>query len=149
MNGRANRGLTATGPPTITKAARRPWRFDMKKIIAGVVVALGLLAVADTAQARGVRGGSFGRSSVGFKNYHTRYGSKFSHGYFYSGRKHLHWTYRSYYPKYRSYCYYCPSACSWYYWCEPKACYYPVRYIEKAPPTVNTQLMNVNSLPVA
>jgi len=121
----------------------------MRKIITGLVVALGLVAVVDVAEARGVRGGSLNKSVMGFKNYHLKHGTKFSNGYFYSGKKHFQWTHRCYYPKYRSYCYYCPSACSWYYWCEPKACFYPVSYIEKARPVVNTTVINLNTSAVA
>jgi hypothetical protein len=61
-------------------------------------------------------------------------GHRFSHGYFYRGANHRHWTSRCWSRRYGCACYRCPSAHSWYYWCAPQGCYYPVSYIRMAPP---------------
>src|SRR5437879_701556 len=53
-----------------------------------------------------------------YKNYSSQFGKKFSYGCYYSGKDHYQWNYCCYWPKYRCDCYYCPSACCWYYWCE-------------------------------
>jgi hypothetical protein len=34
---------------------------------------------------------------------------------------------------------YCPSACGWYYWYGPKACYLPVTYITEYPPDTSVE----------
>ena len=66
----------------------------------------------------------------------NNYGTKFSHGYRYSGRNHTHWS--SCYWNARSSCYYYWDAgCScYYYWCGKADSYYPVSYITIAPPTI-------------
>ncbi len=81
------------------------------------------------------------------RNYHTEHGKKFSHGYFYYGKEHSHWSYSCWFPRYSCECYYCPSACCWYYWCEPRCSYLPVTCIETAPPSVLTtvNVQNTNT----
>ena len=98
-------------------------------------------------------------SQVGSSKYSTQFGKKFSQGFFYSGKDHCHWSYCCYWPQYRCDCYYCPDACVWYYYCEPRQCYLPVSCIEHAPPValarststataVSNVNVNVNSAPV-
>jgi hypothetical protein len=74
-----------------------------------------------------------GKGSTG---YHLRHGHKFSHGYYYRGRDHGHWTHRRYWPKYHTTCYWDPGTRGWYYWSPAQACYYPISYITVAPPAV-------------
>ncbi len=69
-----------------------------------------------------------------YSNYHSQYGTRFSKGYYYSGRNHSHWTYRCFWSQYGCDCYWCPSTCCWYYFCEPRDCYLPVNCITAAPP---------------
>lgn len=69
-------------------------------------------------------------------SYFNTYAKSFSHGYYYPGKFHSHWTYRCWSSKYGCECFYCPYTCCWYYWCEPGSCYYPVSYIREAPPVV-------------
>jgi hypothetical protein len=63
-----------------------------------------------------------------YANYHQNYGTRFAHGYFYSGRNHNHWSYTRFDSRYGCTCYYDPGCSCWYYWCEPVSCYYPVTY---------------------
>jgi hypothetical protein len=63
-----------------------------------------------------------------YANYHQTYGTRFAYGYFYRGRNHSHWSYQRWDARYGCYCYYDPCCTSWYYWCEPASCYYPVSY---------------------
>lgn len=60
--------------------------------------------------------------------YCQSYGRPFSHGYYYQGGNHYHWRYRQWDARYGCYCYYDPSCTTWYYWCQPDSCYYPVNY---------------------
>ena len=63
-----------------------------------------------------------------YANYNLTYGTRFAQGYYYSGRNHNHWSYCRYDARYGCNCYYDPCCSSWYYWCEPASCYYPVTY---------------------
>jgi hypothetical protein len=67
-------------------------------------------------------------SSSKYSNYNQTNGTKFAHGYFYRGRDHNHWSSSRWDSRYGCECYYDPSCSSWYYWCEPACCYYPVSY---------------------
>src|SRR5260370_29431180 len=107
----------------------------MKKI-AFPLAAMPVLSVAfaSTAFASGRSGHSSysGRGSYGsygrYSNYHVNYGTRFAHGYYYSGYGHNHWSYSRYDARYGCTCYYDPFCSAWYYWCEPASCYYPVTY---------------------
>jgi len=70
------------------------------------------------------------------RDYRLTHGIKFDYGYYYKGRDHFNWSYRCWSRRYGCYCFYDSSALSWYYWCEPRGCYFPVSYISVAPPTV-------------
>jgi hypothetical protein len=72
--------------------------------------------------------------SYNVKSYAGQYGKPFSHGIYYPGRDHRHWTSACWSGRYGCYCYWCPSTCCWYYWCAPQGCYYPTSYIAYAPP---------------
>jgi hypothetical protein len=70
------------------------------------------------------------------KTYAATYGVKFSKGVYYKGHHHKHWAKSYWSPKWKTRFFYCPSAVAWYYWYAPKACYYPVGYMNEAPPVV-------------
>jgi len=72
--------------------------------------------------------------NFGSKPYLQTFGKSFSHGTFYPGKSHNHWTYQCYSSKYGCNCYWCPYTTCYYYWCEPKCCYYPISYVASAPP---------------
>jgi hypothetical protein len=61
-------------------------------------------------------------------NYHLKYGTKFSHGYFYKGKYHNHWSYCCYDFRYCCDIFWDPCCYCWYYYCVPADCYYPVSY---------------------
>lgn len=52
------------------------------------------------------------------------------------------WSSSCYLPRYNCRCYYCPTACCWYYWYAPFNCYLPYDYIQQYPPI---QVTNVNN----
>jgi hypothetical protein len=125
----------------------------MKRFLLGAAVAALVLGLVSRTEAAGRGGQSHGKSpghsgySKGHghrghgqgsvsSGYHTRHGHKFSHGYYYRGRDHSHWTHRRYWAKYRTTCYWDPGTRGWYYWCPSRACYYPVSYIAVEPPAV-------------
>jgi hypothetical protein len=79
----------------------------------------------------------------GYRTYNTKrvgygykgYGRKFKYGYYYQGKQHRHWSKWYYSSTYKCPIYWCGSTSAWYYWCAPKACYYPVSYVSYAAPT--------------
>ena len=71
---------------------------------------------------------------VSTKLYATNYGVKFKRGIYYKGLYHTHWSARYFHPRWRTWCWYCPSTCCWYYWCGVKECYLPVVVITSYPP---------------
>ncbi len=115
----------------------------MKRFLNVMAVAVAALALTATAQAGERKGESKGESNGhrgsnferGGSDYHTRFGTRFSHGYYYSGRDHNHWTYRYFWQQYNCDCYFCPSTSCWYYWCGTRGAYLPVSCINQAPPT--------------
>jgi|SRR6516165_383210 hypothetical protein len=70
-----------------------------------------------------------------FSDYFSHYGTKFSHGYYYKGSHHRHWTSWYWNPSWGCWFYWCPSTCCYYYWYAPTGCFYPASYAEYAPPT--------------
>jgi hypothetical protein len=103
------------------------------------------LALAATVDAAGPHSGSHGkptaqhgsssnkgRPTTGNRGHDAK---KFSHGHYYYGRNHSHWTYRHYLSQYGCDCYWCPDTSCWYYWCEPRFSYLPVSCIDYAAPT--------------
>src|SRR5207302_3218553 len=55
-------------------------------------------------------------------------GTKFSHGYFYPGKYHDHWSFSCWDARYRCRLYWDSGCFCYYYWCPVAACYYAVRY---------------------
>ena len=55
---------------------------------------------------RNERGGHF--NSGRYHDYFRRYGTRFSHGYYFYGRDHYHWTYRYFWPTYGCDCFWDP-----------------------------------------
>jgi len=75
------------------------------------------------------------RRDFDHKGYHSKHGVRFSHGFYYSGRHHNHWTWSYYSRSYKARFFYSPGARSWYYWHGPSRRYYPTSYISMAAPT--------------
>jgi hypothetical protein len=79
--------------------------------------------------------------TVGYKSYkgyrggYKGYGQRFKYGYYYSGYQHRHWNKWYYSSTYKCPIYWDVSTSAWYYWCAPKACYYPTSYISYAAPS--------------
>jgi hypothetical protein len=67
--------------------------------------------------------------NFGDKHYFQKCGVKKSFGYCYTGFNHNHWYCRSWSTKHGCWFFYDPGCCSWYYWCQPDACYYPCHYL--------------------
>ncbi len=122
----------------------------MRRILLSAAALVLGLALVGTAEA-----GPRGSGSHGSHSYHMTHGTHFKGGYFYKGREHSHWTYRSWWARYGCYTYYCPSTCCWYYWYQPDNCYYPCSYVGSATPVAEpapvgvakgvTQIVNVNN----
>jgi hypothetical protein len=74
------------------------------------------------------------RSFSTTNSYHLKYGTKFSYGYYFSGRNNHFWSSYSFSRRYGCYCYWYPALSCWYYWYAPGNCYYPISYITVAPP---------------
>lgn len=68
-------------------------------------------------------------------HYHHKHGHKFPHWhqmrghFFYAGHHHHHWTYWTFSPHYGVHFYWDPWVQSYFYWCAPDNCYYPVSYV--------------------
>ncbi len=58
----------------------------------------------------------------------SKYNFKFQKGYDFHGQCHQ-WSRYCWSGRYGCYCYYCPTDCCWYYWDEPRCCFYPVVYL--------------------
>jgi hypothetical protein len=78
------------------------------------------------------------------RDYHRTHGRSFSHGYFYEGRQHSHWTNYRWSSRFGCYTYFCPSTSCYYYWSEPTQCFYPVSYAETVVPTRSEQRLNIS-----
>src|SRR5262249_27237837 len=59
----------------------------------------------------------------------------------------FYWNSRYWSSRYGCYCYWCPYVNSWYYWCAPQSCYYPISYITVVPPTVTVAPSTVTVAP--
>jgi hypothetical protein len=70
-----------------------------------------------------------------YTRYNHDFGHRFSHGYFYSGRRHYHWGWSYYNPRFRTTFYYDPGFQTYYYWSAPRNAFFPISYIADAPPT--------------
>jgi len=120
----------------------------MNKLLASLAIAalIGSLAPSAFATPRGGRGRTIlptphktlpGTTIVHVGNvnhgtyidYHLRVGVHFEHGIYYKGKEHPHWALCRYDARYGCDCYWDPCSLTWYYWCEPDVCYYPVTYV--------------------
>jgi hypothetical protein len=123
----------------------------MRKFMTAAVLVATMLVTASAVQAAKPGGGKSSHSgksgSSQGKNFLSSHGTKFSHGYLYSGKQHNHWSYQCYLSRYGCNCFYCPYATCWYYWCEPRCCYLPVSCIESTPRA--TEVVNVVNSPGA
>jgi hypothetical protein len=77
------------------------------------------------------------RSPEFYREYGDRHARRFSNGHFYEGREHRHWGHCYYEARWRVTFYYDPCFSCYYYWCERDCRFYPVCYIEYAPPTID------------
>jgi hypothetical protein len=85
-----------------------------------------------------------GNSRHGYNDYHLTYGTKFSHGYYYTGRYHSHWSYRYWCGRYNCWYYYDPCCHCSYYWYAPSNCWYPEGYASVCEPTSSEGVTEVN-----
>lgn len=112
---------------------------QMKRLLSLAVVLGVVLAVVNESDAQGKKNGGGNKTSTSqqtnFSNYKDTHGQSFSHGYFYPGSYHTHWTSWCWNQRYNCYFYWCPSACCNYYWYAPSCCYYPESCIASYPPT--------------
>jgi len=68
-------------------------------------------------------------------SYCKEHGVKFSHGFFYVGKAHKHFTEKWHDYRFGIELFWDPHARSPYYWCEGHGVYYPLRYIDTVPHT--------------
>jgi hypothetical protein len=80
-------------------------------------------------------------------NYYAVNGTRFVGGWYYRGISHPHWTYTYWSTRYRSPLYWDPSVRTYYYWYQPAGVYYPVSYIETAPPVVAPGALPIPGVP--
>jgi hypothetical protein len=113
----------------------------MKSIFAAACVATLILAGTTFADHRS----SGGTTASSHRGYHQAHGKSFSHGTYYQGRNHYHWSNYRWSAQYGCYTYYCPSTSVYYYWSEPTQCYYPVSYAETVAPTRSTYHLDLTS----
>src|SRR5690348_8542635 len=91
----------------------------------GVVVAFVLAADHNPASAHGGQGSPHVAHSsphTAFRSMHT--GGRASHSHFYRS-SYRGWSSYCWFPRYRCYGYYCPTASCWYYWYPQYNCYMP------------------------
>jgi hypothetical protein len=113
----------------------------MNRFLLSTVAGILTLVLSGPAWAGG-HGHSYGHSSGGSHNvvshggtsYHTRYGTKFSHGHYFSGRHQHFWTSSRWSGRYGRNVYWYPGNASWYYWDAALNGYYPLSYLAIAPP---------------
>jgi hypothetical protein len=75
---------------------------------------------------------TFVRPAYFNSNYHTNYGVRFSHGYYFRGSEFRYFHYRHWNARYRCWTFYYPGTRCWYYWSG--SCYYPMSYINQVAP---------------
>ena len=74
-------------------------------------------------------------SETYYASYTAKYATKFSDGFYYKGSEHRHWAYSYYSTTYRTTVYYDVATRGFYYYHAPQQSFFPMSYIEKAPPT--------------
>jgi len=112
------------------------------------IVLSSTLAVSE-AEAKGPSGGSKGSSaSKSFSKSSSHHHNLFHHNHHFHHRHrdYRSWSHYCWYPQYGCYCSYCPTACEWFYYCQPRGCYLPFSQIRQFPPTPTTNVnVNVNN----
>ena len=106
-----------------------------RKMVAVTVVAVGL-AFGSEVQANGHKGQQHGNGG----NHHGHVGhhaQKFSHGHFYKGNSHRHWSKSYFNSRYHTTFYFDTGFGTWYYWSARREAFYPISYIETEPPTTD------------
>ncbi len=102
----------------------------MKGIIAAVLLSvLSVVGYSESSQRKGPppkNNGHYVRPKV--HNYHLQHGHSFSHGYYYIGPNHYHWSHHYWDNRYGCYLYYDPGLRMYYYWHAPHYCFYPITY---------------------
>jgi hypothetical protein len=102
----------------------------MRRILLSAVIGLAAAGAASAGDggSRGHRDNDRHERHEHYKDYRFTHGTKFEHGWCYKGKEHHHWSERCYSNRYGCDIFYCPSACGWFYFCEPDCCYYPVSH---------------------
>jgi hypothetical protein len=127
---------------------RRSKEFPMRQFLTIVSVVVLGLAVADTARADvivRVRRPVAVRPVV-VTNPPVR--TQFAGGWYYQGINQRHWTYTYWSTRYRTALYWDPYVATYYYWYAPARRYYPVSYIQAAPPVVSPGLLPPAGIPM-
>jgi hypothetical protein len=70
-------------------------------------------------------------------NYFATNGVKFSGGVFYKGQSHRQWTKRFFSPRWKTWCFFCPFAKSWFYFNGPRGGFFPTSFIASSPPVAS------------
>ena len=113
----------------------------MNRFLLSTVAGMLLLTLSSSAHAGGHGhsysssksfGGSYRFSTA--SSYHLRYGTPFSHGYYFYGLNNHFWTSSGWSSRYGCNLYWYPGNSSWYYWSGALNGYYPIGYITIAPP---------------
>jgi hypothetical protein len=94
-----------------------------RTVLALAACALSLGLTAQTASAGHVS--YHGGGAVAVNRYHA---TAFAGGYYYAGRNHHHWAYRTWDARYGRYHYWDANLRCWYYWNAGRNCYYPITY---------------------
>ena len=74
-------------------------------------------------------------NSKAVANYHLTVGKSFSHGYYYPGKNHCHWTNYCWWPSFNCFVNWDPCTLCYYYWCPADNCFYPISYAQIVVPT--------------
>jgi hypothetical protein len=142
--------------PVTLNAAKAAKELSMKRFILSLLVGALVLAVVPAIQAKGgsSKGGSGSkgsgnkgsnqqvhkdrdrnhdrdrdrRSDRDHDRYYLTHGTKASFGWYFKGKNHNHWSSWRWSSKYGCKCYFDRGCGSWFYFCVPDDCYYPVTY---------------------
>lgn len=120
--------LTKTKPGTVL-AARPPADFRLKSVKLDQIHVPADAAKVDKLTLSAVTASQafvLNKNAYTGMDYHTKYGTKTSAGYYcYPGKHHCHWHHCIWDPCFGCHYFYCPCTCCYYYWCEADCCYYP------------------------
>ena len=101
----------------------------MRRVLTGVLVLAAGVVFGEVAQA-GHPGGMRGQAN----QHHQGHVRSSNYGKFHGSR--YNFTSRYWNSRYGCYCYWDSCYRNYYYWCASQACYYPISYIQVAPPVV-------------